>query len=146
MPHQTKKHISFFGNTYTDNGIIDKVRDIQDMPTPENREDLHRFIGMMTYLSQFIPHFAEKAHTLRGLLKKDVPWMWDVDHQKSFDELKHAVSTSACLQYYDPRAPVQLEVDATSSAYATEDTRIQLRDRVSTRRQDDSRRRAQSSA
>ena len=110
-----QRSISFFGNTYTDNGItpdVDKVRDIQDMPTPENREDLQRFIGMMTYLSQFIPHFAEKAHTLRGLLKKDVPWMWDVDHQKSFDELKHAVSTSACLQYYDPSAPVQLEVDA----------------------------------
>ena len=93
-----QRSISFFGNTYTDNGITpddDKVRDIQNMPTPENREDLHRFIGMMSYLSQFIPHFAEKAHTLRGLLKKDVPWLWDVDHQKSFDELKHAVSTSA---------------------------------------------------
>ena len=87
-----QRSISFFGNTYTDNGITpddDKVRDIQDMPTPENREDLHRFIGMMTYPSQFIPHFAEKAYTLRGLLKKGVPWMWDVDHQKSFDELKH---------------------------------------------------------
>ena len=110
-----QRSISFFGNTYTDNDItpdVDKVRDIQDMPTPENREDLHRFIGMMTYLSQFIPHFAEKSHALRGLLKTDVPWMWDVDHQKSFDELKHAVPTSARLQYYDPSAPVQLEVDA----------------------------------
>ena len=110
-----QRSISFFGNTYTDNGITpddDKVRDIQNKQTPENREDLLRFIGMMSYLSQFIPHFAEKAHTLRGLLKKDVPWMWDVDHEKSFDELKHAVSTSACLQYYDPTAPVQLEVDA----------------------------------
>ena len=38
--------------------------------------------------------------------------MWDVDHQKSFDELKHAVSTSACLQYNDPTASLQLEVDA----------------------------------
>ena len=74
-----RRSISFFGNTYTDNGItpaVDKVRDIQDMPTPENREEPHRFIRRMTYLSQFIPHFAEKAHTLRGLLKKDVPWMW----------------------------------------------------------------------
>ena len=37
------------------------------MPTPENLDDLHRFIGMMTYLSQFIPHFAEKAYTTRAL-------------------------------------------------------------------------------
>ena len=60
-----QRSISFFGNTYTDNGITpdddNKVRDIQNMPTPENREDLHRFIGMMSYLSQFIPHFAEKS-------------------------------------------------------------------------------------
>ena len=110
-----QRSISFCGNTCTDNGITaddDKVRDIQNIPKPENREDLHRFIGMMSYLSQFIPHFAEKAHTLRVLLKKDVPWMWDVDHQKSVDELKHAVSSSACLEYYGPTATVQLEVDA----------------------------------
>ena len=71
-----QRGISFFGNTYTENGITpddDKVRDIQNMPTPENREDLHRFIGMMSCLLQFIPNFAEKAYTLRGLLKKDVP-------------------------------------------------------------------------
>ena len=99
VPHQAKKYIILW-NIYTDNGIIpddDKVRDIQDLPTPENREDLHRFIGMMTYLSQFIPYFAEKAYTLRWLLKKDLSWMWDIDHQKSFDELKHAASTSTCL-------------------------------------------------
>ena len=104
-----QRSISFFGNTYTESGITpddDKVRDIQNMPTPEHREDQHRFIGMMSYLSQFIPHVAEKAYTQLGLLKKDVPWMWNVDHQKSFDELKHAVSTSACLHYNDPTAPL----------------------------------------
>ena len=64
-----QRSIPFFGNTYTDNGItpdVDKVRDIQDMPTPENREDLHRFIGMMTYLCQFIPHFADKLTLYEG--------------------------------------------------------------------------------
>ena len=107
--------LSCFGNTYSDNGFThddDKVRDIQNMPTPGNRKDQHRIIGMMTYLSQFIQHFAEKAYTLLGLLKKGMPWMWVVDHQKTFDELKYAVSTSVCLEYYAPTAPVQLVVDA----------------------------------
>ena len=36
--------------------------------------------------------------------------MCDVDHQK-FRRPETCVSTSACLQYYDPTAPVQLEVD-----------------------------------
>ena len=72
-----QRSIPFFGNTYTYHGITpgdDKVRDIQNMPTPDNREDLQRFVGMMTYLSQFILHSAEKAYTLRWLLKKGVPW------------------------------------------------------------------------
>ena len=112
--------LSCFGNTYSDNGFThddDKVRDNQNMPTPGNREDQHRIIGMMIYHSQCIQHFAEKAYTLLGLLKKDVPWMWDVDHQKTFDELKYAVSTSACLQYYAPTAPVQLDVDASMKLF-----------------------------
>ena len=82
-----QKSISFFGNLYTDRGIRPdpaKIRDIQRMPTPQNKDDLHRFMGMLTYLSPYIPKFADKAHTLRGLLKSDVPWTWDTDHQKCF--------------------------------------------------------------
>ena len=45
----------------------DKIRDIVNMPTPQNKEQLHSFIGYMTYLSQFIQNFAEKAQTLRDL-------------------------------------------------------------------------------
>ena len=37
-----------FNSAYGITSDNDKVRSIQDMPTPENREDLHRFIGMMT--------------------------------------------------------------------------------------------------
>lgn len=43
--------ISFFGNLYTDKGIRPdpaKIRDIQKMPTPRNKDDLHRFMGMLT--------------------------------------------------------------------------------------------------
>ena len=83
-----QRSISFFGNTYTDAGIMPdpaKVRDIENMPVPENKEDLQRFLGIMTYLSQFIPKFSEKVYALRILTKDDVPWTWDTDQQKSFD-------------------------------------------------------------
>ena len=110
-----QRSISFFGNTYTDAGIMPdpaKVRDIENMPVPENKEDLQRFLGMMTYLSQFIPKFSEKAYALRILTKDDVPWTWDTDQQKSFDELKQAIPKHAYLKYYDPTRPARLEVDA----------------------------------
>lgn len=66
-----KQIISVFSNLYTEKGFRpDSIRDIQKMPAPQNKDDLHRFMGMLTCLSPYIPKFADKAHTLRGLLKK----------------------------------------------------------------------------
>ena len=59
--------ISFFGNEYTSEGIRPdpkKIEAITQIPTPRNKEDLQRFLGLMTYLSQFIPRFSEQAHSL----------------------------------------------------------------------------------
>ncbi|XP_077364459.1 uncharacterized protein LOC144008938 [Festucalex cinctus] len=110
-----QKSISFFGNLYTEDGIkpdVAKVRDIQGMPSPQNKDELHRFLGMLTYLAAYIPKFAEKAHTLRGLMKSDALWVWEADHQKCFEELKEAIAEDVCLKYYDASTPLTLEVDA----------------------------------
>lgn len=107
--------VSFFGNIYTTEGIKPdpaKINDIQKMPTPQNKDDLHRFMGMLNYLSQYIPKFAEKAHTLRSLLKSETPWTWHADHQECFNNLKSLITTDTCLKYYDPMIPLSLEVDA----------------------------------
>ncbi|CAJ1081766.1 uncharacterized protein LOC101165124 isoform X1 [Xyrichtys novacula] len=119
----TIKHnsISFFGNLYTDRGIrpdLAKIRDIQKMPTPQNKEDLHRFMGMLAYLSPYIPKFVDKAHTLRGLLKNESPGLWDTDHHKCFEDLKITVTEDACLKYFDQNTPLALEVDASQKGLA----------------------------
>jgi len=64
------------------------INKIKKMPAPQSKYDLQRFLGMLTYLSQYIPHFAGKAHPLRGLLKAGVPWTWDVNYQACFETLK----------------------------------------------------------
>lgn len=59
-----QKAIPFFGNLYTDKGIVPdpaKVDDIKMMPTPDNKDDLHRFLGLMTYLSSCIPNFSAES-------------------------------------------------------------------------------------
>ena len=84
-------NISFFGNKYTAEGIMPdpaKIEDIQNMPSPVSKDDLQRFLGMMNYLSQYIPNFASKAHTLRSLLKSESTWTWDKERN-----LKRCVST-----------------------------------------------------
>ena len=82
------------------------------MPPPQNKEELHTFLGLMNYLAQFIPKFSQKAHDLRALLKQDAYWVWEPSHQKCFDNLKAEIKHSACLKYYDTKKPLFLDVDA----------------------------------
>ena len=112
-----KTSISFFGNLYTSEGIKPdpaKIRDVQNMPAPQNRDELKSFLGMITYLSQFIPNFANRAHILRDLAKDSSVWCWDQIHESCFQDLKKCVTEKSCLQYYNPELEVTLEVDASS--------------------------------
>ena len=70
------------------------------------------FLGLMTYLSQHIPNFEKEAQPLRDLIKKDVPFQWDAIHDRCVSVLKHMVSKSKSLAYYNVSKPVTLEVDA----------------------------------
>jgi hypothetical protein len=109
-----KMKVSFFGNVYTPEGIIPdpvKVKDIQQMPKPSSKDELQRFLGMMTYMGSFIPNLSAKSSCLRDLIKKDVPFIWDEQYQHAFDNLKNAI-TARSLAYYDVYKPLTLEVDA----------------------------------
>ena len=109
--------ISFFGNIYSKDGIRPdpaKVHDIQNMPVPQDKEDLQRFLGMMTYLATFIPNFSEESQPLRDLLKKNVPFEMSEDHLHCFQKLKTAISAKSCVKYFDPTKPTTLEVDCST--------------------------------
>ncbi|KAL0148840.1 hypothetical protein M9458_055849 [Cirrhinus mrigala] len=92
--------------------IQPKSKTYKKRQTPQSKDDLHRFMGTMNYLSPYIPKFADKAHSLRGLLRNDSQWMWDTDYQKCFEDLKSTVTVDACLKYYNPTTTLTLEVDA----------------------------------
>ena len=100
-----EKAISFFGNIYSEEGIAPdpaKVKDIQQMPVPQNKEDLQRFLGMLTYLGTFIANLSSRAAVLRDLLKKNVPFEWSEDHQMAFNKLKEARSEEHTSELHSP--------------------------------------------
>jgi hypothetical protein len=110
-----QSEISFFGMIHGINGIKpdpNKVEDLQAMPSPTSKKELQEFLGLIQYLSPFIDNLSERAAPLRDLLKKDVPFEWDSDHQHQYDKIKTLISSDACIQYYDVNGPVELMVDA----------------------------------
>ena len=73
------------------------------MPFPSSNQDLQRFLGMIAYLSKFIPQLSEKTHLLRELLKKDSIWDFTLTHRDQFDKLRSMVSENISLKFFDPK-------------------------------------------
>ena len=93
----------------------DKVKSITQMKVPEDRNALQRFLGMVTYLSKFVPKLSELGAPLRDFIKKDNAWMWDSMQQKAFEEIKSAIANPPVLKFYDPKVPVTLSCDSSQS-------------------------------
>ena len=111
--------MSFFGNVYSAAGIgpdPTKLKDINEMPVPQEKDDLQRFLGMVTYMGGFIPNLSRLSSILRDLLRKDVPFEWSEDHQMAFNTLKGAITTDAIMTYHDVTEPTTLEVDASQKS------------------------------
>ena len=70
-----------------------KVEAIIAMPTPANREDLQRFLGVVTYLPKFIPNMSQKSASLRQLLQKDIEWSWGQVEDDTLTCLKTSISS-----------------------------------------------------
>ena len=72
--HVKAQAINFFGCLYNTNGVhLDpgKVNAVHALPAPTNVTELQEFLGLVTYLSPFIPGLSTLTAPLRELLKKD---------------------------------------------------------------------------
>ncbi|XP_011670764.1 uncharacterized protein K02A2.6-like [Strongylocentrotus purpuratus] len=107
--------ISFFGMIYDADGVHPdphKVEAIKSMSPPENKSQLREFLGMITYLSPFIPNLSAQTASLRGLLKQDAEFQWTPTHQSAFNDLRDKVCHDATRAYFDVNKPTVLQVDA----------------------------------
>ena len=107
--------IIFFGMVYDKHGVHPdpgKVESIKSMEPPTNKTEVQEFIGMVNYLAPFIPSLSDQTADLRNLLKNDVPFVWNESYQKSFQNVKDQICTSATLQYFDTNKETVIQVDA----------------------------------
>ena len=116
------KEVSYVGHMLTHQGVSpdqSKVKAITDMPPPEDKAALQRFLGMINYLSKFIPNYSDKTEVLRSLLKKDTEWCWLEQHDNAFGVLKEALISPPLLQYYDVNKPIVVTCDSSKAGLGT---------------------------
>jgi len=85
------------------------------MLTPADCKALLRFLGMVTFLSHWLPHLADLRKPLTELLKDDVEWTWTAVHQQAVEKIKDAVSNTPVLRSFDPSIPSVIQTDASST-------------------------------
>ncbi|GFR91547.1 transposon Ty3-I Gag-Pol polyprotein [Elysia marginata] len=107
--------ISFYGLIWDEEGIHPdpaKCDNIKEKPAPTTVKELQQFMGIIQYMSPFIPKLSSHTDPLRKLLHKDAAWQWTETHQKSFEKIKSLIQKEMTLSYYDPNKATVLEVDS----------------------------------
>ncbi|XP_062713588.1 uncharacterized protein K02A2.6-like [Aedes albopictus] len=109
--------VKFYGHVLTNKGLQpdeSKVVSIKNFPRPTDRKQLQRFIGMVNYLSRFIPNLSANFTVLRRLISEKENWVWSEKEEEEFNRVKCLVADTNTLRYYHVNEPIVIECDASS--------------------------------
>ena len=112
-----KSEVFYMGTRISDDGMRPdeaKIKAIVNMPEPTDKDGVRRLVGMLNFLSPFIPNKAAIISSLCDLLKNNVPWLWLPEHKAAIDKVKLILSDKPVLKLYDPAIPVTIQADASS--------------------------------
>ena len=107
--------VNFFGCLYDANGVHPdpgKVDAIHTLLAPTNLTKLQEFLGLVMYLSPFIPGLSTLTAPLHELLRKDTDFTWNYTYNAAFQCVKEAVVSDTTLRYFNPSLPMTIQVNA----------------------------------
>ena len=95
--------------------VAEKVKALQEAPSPKSVSELKSYLGLLTYYSKFLPNLSSELAPLYKLLKHNEPWHWKTQQKRAFERSKNLLLSSQLLVHFDPSLEIRLACDA--SAY-----------------------------
>jgi cleavage and polyadenylation specificity factor subunit 1 len=116
--------VTFLGYKVSAKGsqpLDERVTNLQNCHPPKTASQLCRFLGMVNFYRQCLPHTAATQAPLHDTLsgprvKGSHPITWTPKLLKAFEECKASLSWATLLPHPDPSAPLALITDASTSA------------------------------
>jgi len=91
-----------------------KTAVIKNYPQPTCTKDVRSFVDLTNYFRKNCKSYADKAHGLLKLLRKDVPFSSGPEQQQSFDDLKNALTSPKNMTIPRLEQPLILTTDASN--------------------------------
>jgi RNase H-like domain found in reverse transcriptase/Reverse transcriptase (RNA-dependent DNA polymerase)/Integrase zinc binding domain/Integrase core domain len=111
--------ITFLGHELSSDGFAidnDKVKAVREFKRPTNPTDLRSFLGLVSYLSDYVPRFADLVAPMWNVVKK-TPFEWTEAAANSFENSKATIAaTTESLSFFSESWSTILYTDA--SPYA----------------------------
>ena len=107
--------VKVLGHLVTNQGIKPdpaKTEAIRNTSVPKNVSELKSFLGLCSYVSKFIPPYADLVEPLRALTRKSVKWLWAEEQLQAFERLKEVLSSESVLIGFKLGCPTFLITDA----------------------------------
>ncbi len=114
--------LKFLGHIISTRGIEadpKKIEAIKKWPRPKSATEVRAFLGLIRYISSFLPKLAEHTARLTPLTTKEVEWefpKWGEEQQLAFDEIKNLVLSRQCLTVIDHETPGDRQIFVTCDA------------------------------
>ncbi|PIN17394.1 DNA-directed DNA polymerase [Handroanthus impetiginosus] len=93
-----------------------KIEVIKTLPYPVGMREVRSFLGHAGFYRQFTKDFSKITRPLCKLLQKDVPFDFDKECKKAFDELKEALTSAPIIQLPNWNLPFEIMCDASNYA------------------------------
>ncbi|PNX73285.1 retrotransposon-related protein [Trifolium pratense] len=109
------KEVNFLGHVISSGGIaVDpaKVDAVLQWKTPESVTEIRSFLGLAGYYRRFIEGFSKLALPLTQLTRKGQAFVWDVQCETSFQELKKKLTSAPVLILPNPSESFVVYCDA----------------------------------
>jgi transposase InsO family protein len=111
--------ISYLGYIVSSKGLSmdpTKVSSVTDWPTPMKKRDVQSFLGFANFYRRFIFNFSKVTVPLTQLLKKGVDFVWSIECENAFQNLKTAFFNGNMLLHPSDSKPFVMETDASDFA------------------------------
>uniref|UniRef100_A0A2N9FBE6 RNA-directed DNA polymerase n=1 Tax=Fagus sylvatica TaxID=28930 RepID=A0A2N9FBE6_FAGSY len=105
----------FLGFVVSKRGIEvdeEKVKAIQEWPTPTTISQVRSFHGLASFYRRFVRDFSSLASPLTEVIKKNVPFKWGKEQEKAFNLIKEKLTNAPLLVLPNFAKTFEIECDA----------------------------------